>query len=94
MPLTVLLALFSMLAQGTSDFIYKKAQDRGIVLESYLVLEAAPFAGVAILFGYLMGDLAMNRMAMVYGTFWVSFHSWRHFVSSPASKRAKPESTP
>jgi uncharacterized membrane protein len=84
MPLTVLLALFSMLAQGTSDFIYKKAQERGIVLESYLVLEAAPFAGVALLFGYLMGDLTMSRMAMVYGPILgvLSFVATFCFVSS------------
>lgn len=67
MPLTILLALFSMLAQGTSDFFYKKAQERGIVLESYLVAEAVPFAAVAVIFGYFTGELTANRAAMTYG---------------------------
>ncbi len=67
MSLTVLLALFSMLAQGASDFFYKKAQERGIVLESYLVIEVIPFVSVAIVFGYLTGDLTPDREALAYG---------------------------
>lgn len=84
MPLTVLLALFSMLAQGTSDFIYKKAQERGIVLDSYLFLEAFPFAGVSFLCGYLTGDLAVTPVAMIYGPFLgaTSFAAIFAFVTS------------
>ncbi len=67
MSLTILLALFSMLAQGTADFFYKKAQDRGIVLESYLLLESIPFTAVAVIFGYLTGEVTPNRAAMTYG---------------------------
>ena len=67
MPLPILLALVSMLAQGVSDFLYKKAQDSGIALESYLLVEAVPFAATALLFGYLLGDASPNRAALVYG---------------------------
>ncbi|MEE9274171.1 MAG: EamA family transporter [bacterium] len=67
MPLPILLALVSMLAQGASDFLYKKAQDSGIALESYLLVEAVPFAATALLFGYLLGDASPNRAALVYG---------------------------
>ncbi|MFQ5914195.1 MAG: EamA family transporter [Nitrospinota bacterium] len=65
--LNVLLAIFSMLAQGTSDFLYKKAQDRGIVLETYLMIESTPFALVALLFGNLLGDLYVDRTTVSFG---------------------------
>ncbi len=67
MPLPILLALVSMLAQGASDFLYKKAQDSGIALESYLLVEAVPFAATALLFGYILGDASPNRAALIYG---------------------------
>ncbi|MFQ5693243.1 MAG: EamA family transporter [Nitrospinota bacterium] len=65
--LIVLLAVLSMLAQGASDFVYKKAQDRGIVLETYLLVEAVPFSAVALLFGALRGGLHVNRATVGFG---------------------------
>lgn len=67
MSLPIVLAILGMFSQGASDFFYKKAQDSGIVLESYLLAEAVPFALVALFFGYVTGDLAPNWTAVIYG---------------------------
>jgi transporter family protein len=73
-----------MLAQGTSDFVYKRAQDRGIVLESYLAVECGPFGATALLFGFLLGDLYINGPTVVFGLLAgvISFWSIFFFVTS------------
>ncbi len=81
----VLLAILSMLAQGTSDFIYKRAQDRKeVVLETYFAIECIPFACVALFFGYLMEGLDINQATVLYGLIFgiFSFLAVYCFVSS------------
>lgn len=84
MSVPILLALLGMCAQGASDFFYKKAQNRGIVLETYLQVEWIPFALVALLFGYLNSDLEPNRASLIYGPIFgvFSFIAIFLFVSS------------
>ena len=77
--INILLAVLSMLAQGTSDFVYKRAQDRGIVLETYFMVETVPFAAAAMLMGALLGDLFLNWTTVIMGliagvvSFWAIF---------------------
>lgn len=82
--LNILLAVLSMVTQGTSDFIYKRAQERGVVFESYFAVECVPFAGVALLFGYLMEGLIINQATVLYGLVFGVFSFWAvyFFVSS------------
>ena len=54
-----------MLAQGTSDFVYKRAQDRGIVLETYLMVESVPFAAAALLMGTLLDGFFLNWTTVI-----------------------------
>ncbi|MDA0999262.1 MAG: DMT family transporter [bacterium] len=84
MSVPILLAILGMCAQGASDFFYKRAQNRGIVLETYLQVEWIPFALVALLFGYLNGDLEPNRASLIYGPIFgvFSFIAIFLFVSS------------
>ena len=67
MPVPILLALFSMAGLGASDFLYKKAQSRGMVAESFLVAEIPYFVSAALLFGYVTGDLRPNTASLIYG---------------------------
>ena len=67
MPIPLLLALLSMSALGTSDFLYKKARESGMVPESFLVAEVPYFLSAAWLFGYATGDLHSNMASLLYG---------------------------
>ena len=82
--LNILLAVLSMVTQGTSDFIYKRAQERGVVFESYFAVECVPFAGVALLAGYLMEGLIINQATVLYGLVFGVFSFWAvyFFVTS------------
>lgn len=81
----VFLAVLSMVAQGTSDFIYKRAQDRKeVVLETYFAIECFPFACLALFFGYLIEGLVINQATVLYGSVFgvFSFFAVYCFVSS------------
>lgn len=84
MSSSILLALLSMASTGVSDFIYKRAQDRGIVLETYLLVETVPFSAVALLAGALLGDLYINRVTVLFGLLFgvISFLAIFSFVTS------------
>ena len=77
--INLLLAVLSMLAQGTSDFVYKRAQDRGIVLESYLMVESVPFAAAALLMGAFLDGLFLNRTTVILGLICGVFSFWAIF---------------
>ncbi len=77
--INILLAVFSMLAQGTSDFVYKRAQDRGIVLETYLMVESAPFAAAALLMGTFLDGFFLNWTTVIIGLIAGVFSFWAIF---------------
>ena len=77
--LIIFLAVLSMLAQGTADFFYKRAQERGAVFESYLAVESGPFAIVALLFGFLLEGLTVNQPTVIYGLVFGVFSFWAIF---------------
>ena len=68
-----------MLAQGTSDFVYKRAQDRGIVLETYLMVESVPFAAAALLMGTLLDGFFLNWTTVIIGLIAGVFSFWAIF---------------
>jgi transporter family protein len=73
-----------MASTGVSDFIYKRAQDRGIVLETYLLVETLPFSALALITGALLGDLYIDRVTVLYGLLFgvISFLAIFSFVTS------------
>ena len=67
MPLPIVFALFSMVTLGSADFLDKKAQERGISLETYLMAEPITYMACSFLTGYFLSEFTLNRPAFLYG---------------------------